>query len=52
MVSLDDAEDNYEAISIAGAHPRTNDLLVDGASFNDDFGLTIMAILDKLVQSL
>ncbi len=30
MVSLDDAEDNYEAISIAGAHPRTNDLRVDG----------------------
>jgi len=39
MVSLDDAEDNYEAISIAGAHPRTNDLRVDGVSFNDDFGL-------------
>ena len=39
MVSLDDAEDNYEAISIAGAHPRTNDLRVDGTSFNDDFGL-------------
>ena len=39
LVSLDDAEDNYEAISIAGAHPRTNDLRVDGVSFNDDFGL-------------
>ena len=39
MVSLDDAEDNYEAISIAGAHPRTNDLRVDGTSFSDDFGL-------------
>jgi hypothetical protein len=39
MVSLDDAQDNYEAISIAGAHPRTNDLRVDGTSFNDDFGL-------------
>ena len=23
MVSLDDAQENYEAISIAGAHPRT-----------------------------
>ncbi len=39
LVSLDDAEENYEAISIAGAHPRTNDLRVDGVSFNDDFGL-------------
>jgi len=39
MVSLDDAQENYEAISIAGAHPRTNDLRVDGVSFNDDFGL-------------
>ena len=39
LVSLDDAEENYEAISIAGAHPRSNDLRVDGVSFNDDFGL-------------
>ena len=39
LVSLDDAQENYEAISIAGAHPRTNDLRVDGVSFNDDFGL-------------
>ena len=39
MVSLDDAQENYEAISIAGAHPRTNDIRVDGVSFNDDFGL-------------
>lgn len=39
LVSLDDAEESYEAISIAGAHPRTNDLRVDGVSFNDDFGL-------------
>ena len=39
LVSLDDAQENYEAISIGGAHPRTNDLRVDGVSFNDDFGL-------------
>ncbi len=39
LVSLDDAEDQYETISIAGAHPRSNDLRVDGVSFNDDFGL-------------
>ena len=39
LVSLDDAEDDYEAISIAGAHPRSNDIKVDGVSFNDDFGL-------------
>ena len=39
LVSLDDAEDDYESISIAGAHPRSNDIKVDGVSFNDDFGL-------------
>ena len=39
LVSIDDAEDDEEAFSIAGAHPRTNDIRVDGVSFNDDFGL-------------
>ena len=39
IVSLDDTEDGYENISIAGAHPRSNDIKVDGVSFNDDFGL-------------
>ena len=39
LVSLDDAEDGYESISIGGAHPRSNDIKVDGVSFNDDFGL-------------
>ena len=39
LVSLDDAQDDYESISIAGAHPRSNDIKVDGVSFNDDFGL-------------
>ena len=39
LVSLDDAEDGDEAISIGGAHPRSNDIKVDGVSFNDDFGL-------------
>ena len=39
LVSLDDAEEEYASISIAGAHPRTNDIKVDGVSFNDDFGL-------------
>ena len=27
------------SISIGGAHPRSNDIKVDGVSFNDDFGL-------------
>tara|TARA_B100000945_G_scaffold150763_1_gene120937 strand:- start:1349 stop:4555 length:3207 start_codon:yes stop_codon:yes gene_type:complete len=39
LVSLDDAEDDYASISIGGAHPRSNDIKVDGVSFNDDFGL-------------
>ena len=39
LVSLDDAEDDDSAISIGGAHPRSNDIKVDGVSFNDDFGL-------------
>jgi hypothetical protein len=39
FVTLDDEEDGEESISIGGAHPRTNDLRVDGVSFNDDFGL-------------
>ena len=36
---MDDAEDDYASISIGGAHPRSNDIKVDGVSFNDDFGL-------------
>ena len=36
LVSLDDAEDDYASISIGGAHPRSNDIKVDGVSFNDD----------------
>ena len=36
---MDDEEDGEESISIGGAHPRTNDIRVDGVSFNDDFGL-------------
>ena len=47
LVSLDDAEDDDSAISIGGAHPRSNDIKVDGVSFNDDFGLNGMAILHK-----
>ena len=39
FVTLDDEEDGEESISIGGAHPRTNDIRVDGVSFNDDFGL-------------
>ena len=39
LVALDDAEEEYANISIAGAHPRSNDIKVDGVSFNDDFGL-------------
>ena len=39
LVTLDDEEDGEESISIGGAHPRTNDIRVDGVSFNDDFGL-------------
>jgi hypothetical protein len=39
MVSIDNEEDGEESISIGGAHPRTNDIKVDGVSFNDDFGL-------------
>ena len=34
LVSLDDAEDDYASISIGGAHPRSNDIKVDGVSFN------------------
>ena len=30
LVSLDDAEDDYASISIGGAHPRSNDIKVDG----------------------
>ena len=39
LITLDDEEDGEESISIGGAHPRTNDIRVDGVSFNDDFGL-------------
>lgn len=39
FVALDDEEDGEESISIGGAHPRSNDIRVDGVSFNDDFGL-------------
>ena len=39
LVSIDNEEDGEESISIGGAHPRTNDIKVDGVSFNDDFGL-------------
>ncbi len=39
LVSLDDTEEEYASISIGGAHPRSNDIKVDGVSFNDDFGL-------------
>ena len=39
FVALDDEEDGNESISIGGAHPRSNDIRVDGVSFNDDFGL-------------
>jgi len=39
MVAIDNEEDGEESISIGGAHPRTNDIKVDGVSFNDDFGL-------------
>jgi outer membrane cobalamin receptor len=35
-----DASDGQDAeLSIAGGGSRTNDILVDGASYNDDFGL-------------
>ena len=39
FVSIDNEEDGEESIEIGGAHPRTNDIKVDGVSFNDDFGL-------------
>ena len=39
LVAIDNEEDGEESISIGGAHPRTNDIKVDGVSFNDDFGL-------------
>ena len=40
MVVLNDGQDEQNAaLSIAGSGNRTNDIKVDGASYNDDFGL-------------
>ncbi len=40
MVVLNDGQDEQNAaFSIAGSGNRTNDIKVDGASYNDDFGL-------------
>jgi outer membrane receptor for ferrienterochelin and colicin len=39
LVSVDNEEDGEESFTIGGAHNRTNDIKVDGVSFNDDFGL-------------